>query len=64
MQMLFSFMQIRPTPGAAPAWGTLDKEQRSEVVSALARLIAKMAAGPNKESASDKQRRCNKGCRA
>ena len=56
MQMLFSFMHIRPTAGATPAWATFDKQQRTEVVEALARLIAKMAAGPNNGYAPDKER--------
>jgi len=31
-------------PGAAPVWPTLDQEQRAEIVTRLARMIAKAIA--------------------
>ena len=39
-----SFLETPPTAGAASAWAALDEQQRAEVVEALARLIAKVAA--------------------
>ncbi len=43
-----SFLETPPPAGAAPVWGTLDGQQRTEVVAALARVIAEAA---NAESA-------------
>jgi hypothetical protein len=33
-----------PPPGVVPIWNTLDEEQRAEIVTRLARLIAKALA--------------------
>ena len=42
MQLLMSFLET-PDEGA-PLWAALDEQQRDEVVTTLARLIAKVAA--------------------
>ena len=44
MQLQMSFLETPSIPGAAPVWGSLDAEQRAEVVTALARLLAKVTA--------------------
>lgn len=47
MQLLMSFLETRLTKTAEPVefvWSTLDPTSRSEIVAALARLIAKVAA--------------------
>lgn len=47
MQLLMSFLETKPTKvaeSADPVWPTLDPASRSEIVAALARLIAKAAA--------------------
>lgn len=44
MQLQMSFLETPPSAGAAPVWAKLDPQQRAEVVAALARLIAKVAA--------------------
>ena len=50
MQLLMSFLETRSTKTAEPVepvepvWPTLDPTTRSEIVAALARLIAKAAA--------------------
>ena len=47
MQLLMSFLETRTTKTAdpvEPVWPTLEPASRSEIVAALARLIAKAAA--------------------
>lgn len=47
VQILMSFLETKPTKPAEtvePVWPTLDPANRSEIVAALARLIAKAAA--------------------
>lgn len=46
VQLLLSFLRTPRPAGAAPVWDALDEEQRAEVVTMLARLIAKVAALP------------------
>jgi hypothetical protein len=41
-----SFLETKPTKPVEPVWPTLDPANRSEIVAALARLIAK-AVVPN-----------------
>lgn len=41
MQLLLSFVETTPVDGAAPAWETLGDAERAEIVTILARLIAK-----------------------
>jgi hypothetical protein len=41
MQVLMSFLETRPTKFVEPVWPTLDPADRDEIVTALARLIAK-----------------------
>jgi hypothetical protein len=43
------FLDTLTPVGAAPVWATLDTKQRAEVVAALGRLIAEMAAPSNQE---------------
>jgi hypothetical protein len=38
-----TFLEIAAPPGAAPVWAALSEADRAEVVSVLARLIAKTA---------------------
>lgn len=52
MQLQMSFLKTAPPAGIAPVWTALDTEQRAEVVAALGRLIAKMAATPDEEPAA------------
>ena len=50
VQILMSFLETKPTKAVEPVetvWSTLDPANRSEIVAALARLIAK-AAVPSK----------------
>lgn len=50
VQILMSFLETKPTKAVEPVepvWATLDPANRSEIVAALARLIAK-AAVPSK----------------
>ena len=42
LQMRLSLLEI-PPPGVAPLWSTLDDQQRAEIVTMLARLIAQLA---------------------
>jgi hypothetical protein len=46
VQILMSFLEPKPTKAGEPVWPTLDPANRSEIVAALARLIAK-AVAPN-----------------
>ena len=46
VQILMSFLETKPTKPVEPVWPTLDPANRSEIVAALARLIAK-AVVPN-----------------
>lgn len=57
MQLLMSFLKTPPPAGAVPAWAALDDEQRAEVVTALARLIAKVAAARTGMGAADQEGR-------
>jgi glycine cleavage system regulatory protein len=60
MQMKMSFLEPQAPDGAAPVWVTLDAQQRAEVVTALARLMVKLATGrddprgvPTKETSDE-----------
>lgn len=44
MQILMSFLETKPAKAVEPVWPTLDPANRSEIVAALARLIAKAVA--------------------
>lgn len=44
MQILMSFLEPKRTKAVEPVWPTLDPANRSVIVAALARLIAKAAA--------------------
>ena len=41
MQLLMSFLETLPGESVDPVWPTLDPGQKDEIVTALARLIAK-----------------------
>lgn len=57
MQVLMSFLETRPTKTVEPVWPNLDPTDRDEIVTALARLIAKAAAqneiGDGKEARNE-----------
>jgi hypothetical protein len=53
VQLQMSFLESPSIPGAAPVWGSLDAEPRAEVVAALARLLAKVAAPTDREPTAD-----------
>jgi len=56
MQLQMSLLEeTLALPGAAPVWVALDPTQRAEVVAALARLIAKLAAAPSRASGAGSQ---------
>jgi hypothetical protein len=43
VQTLMSFLETKPADAVEPVWPTLDPASRSEIVTMLARLIAKAA---------------------
>lgn len=47
VQLLMSFLETPPAQGAAPALDALEDEQRTAIVTLLARLIANAAAARN-----------------
>lgn len=51
--MQMSLLDEPPLDGAAPVWATLDGQQRTEVVDALARVIVRVAESQNARSARD-----------
>ena len=53
MQQQMSFLETSPPAGTVPVWAALDQQQRAEVVTALARLIVKVAAARNRAHAAD-----------
>ena len=52
MQEQMSFLEMLAPARAAPVWAALDEQQRKATVTALARLIAKVAAEANKARAA------------
>lgn len=44
MQVLMSFLETRPAKTVEPVWPALDPADKAEIVTALARLIAKAVA--------------------
>jgi len=47
VQLLLSFLSMPQPAGAAPVWDALNDQRRAEVLTMLARLIAKAAAAPS-----------------